>query len=126
MADSDIKKIPVTAVNPIPAADTDDNPNEGDPFEDIKKELATRFELLPPDLKQVIIDDKYQVQLFDIGKEKGLNFEELGSLEMETTMVLLGMIPPADYRDSIQIQLKKNDEEIDALVALVNERIFTP
>ena len=41
-------------------------------------------------------------------------------------MVLLGMTRPADYRDELQTELKKNDPEIDAIVKAVNEQIFAP
>ncbi len=100
--------------------DTDDE------FGDVKDELRTRFELLPDEIKKLITDDQYQTQLFNIAKEKKLTYDELGTLERETTMVLLGMTKPTDYRDELQVELKKNDAEVDALVASVNDQVFKP
>jgi hypothetical protein len=97
-----------------------------DPYADVKAELRTRFALLPEDVQKVLLDDGYQMKLFEIAKAQKLTYEELGLLEMETTMVLLGMTNPANYRDEIQSQLKKNDPEIDTLVKAVNEQVFTP
>ncbi len=101
-----------------------DNPN--DPMNDTKREIRTRFELLPADLQKVIIDDMYPATLLDISRKNNLTYEELGTLEIETTMVLLGMTKPADYRTELQEQLKKNDAEADTIVKDVNEKIFAP
>ena len=97
-----------------------------DPFADAKSELATRYELLPDDIKAAIMDAGYQQKLLDLAKAQKLTYEELGILETETTMVLLGMTKPADYRDELQNELKKNDPEVDAIVKAVNEQVFAP
>ncbi len=97
-----------------------------DQFSDIRGELMSRFELLPDDIKKAITDDAYQTKLFTIAKEKKMTYEELGTMETETTMVLLGMTKPEDFRDELQLELKKNDAEIDALVKNINEQVFAP
>lgn len=97
-----------------------------DPFADVKAEMADRFALLPEELQKVIMGSNYQQQLFDIAKTHKMTFEELGTLELETTMVLLGMTRPEEYRDEIQVELKKNDSDIDALVKDVNEKVLAP
>ncbi len=119
--DENIKKItPMSSSTPI----TDDTTDET--IDPVANELRTRFELLPPDVQKVLTDENYQKTLLDISKKNKLTYEEMGTLEMETTMTLLGMTKPEDYRDEIQTQLKKNDPEIDALVKDVNEKIFAP
>jgi len=97
-----------------------------DPFADVKAEMADRFTLLPEELQKVIMGSDYQQKLFDIAKTHKMTFEELGTLELETTMVLLGMTRPEEYRDEMQVELKKNDIEIDALVKDVNEKVLAP
>jgi hypothetical protein len=99
---------------------------QNDPFADVKAEMADRFTLLPEELQKVILGSNYQQQLFEIAKKHKMTFEELGTLELETTMVLLGMTRPEEYRDEIQIQLKKNESDIEALVKDINENVFTP
>lgn len=94
--------------------------------EELQNELRDRFELLPKDLQEVIMGNEYPKKLLAIAKEKGLTYEELGILETETTMVLMGINKAEDFRDQLQIQLKKNDPEVDALVALVNRDVFGP
>lgn len=100
--------------------------DEKDPFEDVKKELQTRFELLPEEIQKAITSTEYQMKLFEIAKKNKLTYEQLGTIEMETTMVLLGMTKPDDFRDEIQVELKLNDPEIDALVKDISDVVFVP
>ncbi len=111
----------VKNISPVQAQSSTD-----DEFADIKNEIRTRYELLPDDLKKAIMDEGYQQKLFEIAKANKLTYEELGILEMETTMVLLGMTVPSDYRDELQIQLKKNDDIIDVILKAVNSQVFDP
>lgn len=99
---------------------------DADPFAETKNELASRFQLLPEDIKAAIMDTGYQEKLFNLAKAEKLTYEELGVLETETTMVLLGMTKPADYRDELQMELKKNDTQVDSIVKAVNEQVFAP
>jgi len=94
--------------------------------EKVTDELLARYELLPEDVQKMLMDDGYQTRLFDIAKANKLTYEELATLERETTMVLLGMTNPQDYRDELQTELKKNDSELDTLVKTINEQVFTP
>lgn len=100
--------------------------DEKDPFEDIKKEMQTRFELLPEEIQKVITSSEYQMKLFEIAKKNKLTYEQLGTIEMETTMVLLGMTKPDDFRDEVQVELKLNDPEIESLVKDISDVVFVP
>lgn len=138
MADDETKKQtgpalwkPVTPMGASGAQATDtasttEDETEDSPFADVETELRTRYELLPEDVQQALMDTGYQTKLFEIAKAQKLTYEELGILERETTMVLLGMTRPAEYRDEIQVVLKKNDPETDAIVKAVNEQVFAP
>ncbi|MEI8130337.1 MAG: hypothetical protein WCG55_02415 [bacterium] len=129
MADDLMKKIPVVSSSTSGAmtdAKTAPSDGETDPFDDVKKEIASRYELLPEEIKKVIMDDAYPMKLFTIAKDLKLTYDELGIIELETMMVLLGMTKPADFRDEVQIQLKKNDGEIDVIVREINTQIFNP
>ncbi len=106
--------------NPVPA------PSADDPFADVKTEMAKRYALLPEEIQKAIMSTDYQQKLFNLAKTHKLTYEELGTLELETTMVLLGMTRPEEYRDELQLELKKNDLEIDALVKDVGDQVFSP
>lgn len=101
-------------------------PANGEDFSDVENEMRTRFELLPEDIQQVLASSEYQTKLFEIAKARKITYEQLGALEIETTMVLLGMTKPDEYRDELMIQLKLSDEEINALVQDISAQIFQP
>lgn len=105
---------------------TQQNTDNEDQFGSIKKELQTRFELLPENLKKVITSSDYQMQLFDIAKKHKLTYDKLGQLEIETTMVLIGMTPPDEYKSDVQEQLGLNGNELDLLITDINEAILKP
>lgn len=95
-------------------------------FTQIEGELKTRFELLPTELQTVILSSDYQMKLFEIAKKHKLTYEKLGQLELETTMVLLGMTPPDEYKADISDQLNVKGAELDELVGEINQDVFAP
>ncbi len=101
--------------------------NEVDPvFAQIEGELKTRFELLPTELQQVILSSDYQMHLFEVAKKHKLTYEKLGQLELETTMVILGMTPPDEYKADIAEQMNLTGEALDNVVTEINEKVFAP
>jgi hypothetical protein len=112
-----------STANPVATQPT----NEVDPvFAQIEGELKTRFELLPTELQQVILSSDYQMQLFEIAKKYKLSYEKLGQLELETTMVILGMTPPDEYKLDIAEQMGLTGEALDNVVLEINEKVFAP
>ncbi len=94
--------------------------------EDMQKELRTRFELLPGEIQNVINSSDYQMKLFEIAKKHKLTYEQLGTLEMETTFVLMGMTHPNEFGQSMSGELKKKPEEIKDLLSEIKVGIFDP
>lgn len=92
----------------------------------LEGELKTRFDLLPTELQEVITSSDYQTKLFEIAKKYKLTYDKLGQLELETTMVLLGMTPPDEFKLDISEQLKVDDATINNIVKDLNDQIFTP
>lgn len=105
---------------------TNQNPSDDNSFSDIESELKSRFELLDPKLKEVITSSDYQMKLFELAKKYKLTYDLLGKMEIETTMVLIGMSPTADYKDDLREQLGISDAVLDQLVADINTQIFGP
>ena len=128
MADDNVKKLGVTSIGgasvaPAAASGANDNLDE---YNEVRKEMKERFELLPDDIKVFMTGEAYQRGLFDIAKAQKLTYEELGTLETDTSLVLLGMTPPMEYREDLERDLMRKGAELDALVQTVNEKIFAP
>lgn len=100
--------------------------DEDKKFEELQAELRTRFELLPEDLQNVIQSSDYQNKLFEIAKKNKWTYEQLNLLEMETTMVLLGMVNPDSYQQELATQLGKKPADLTAVIAEIKNQIFDP
>ena len=117
-----------SSINLMDTAATDANHIDeviDDQFSDVRQEMNSRFALLPEQLQNVITGSDYQQKLFEIAKTHKMTYDELSIIELETTMVLLGMTRPEEYRDELQIELKKNDDEMEGLVKDVNDKVFS-
>ena len=135
MADDIIKKIPITSVTgtTVPSvaeptktleemqAELDDDDG---PFGDAKKEMKARYDLSADDIKALIVDPKLQDTLFAIAKNNKLTYDEFGTLELETAMVLLGMTKEAEYAEELGMELRKNEPEVTPIVKAVKEQVF--
>lgn len=107
--------------------ETKNNTQDSDRFfSQLEGELKTRFDLLPTELQQVITSSDYQTKLFEIAKKHKLTYDKLGQLELETTMVLLGMTPPDEFKLDISEQLKLDDATLNNIVKDLNDQIFIP
>jgi hypothetical protein len=93
---------------------------------EIQKELKTRFSLLPEDLQNTINSSDYQMKLFEIAKKYKLTYEQLGTLELETTMVLLGMTDPRTYQRELSANINKKTEDLALIIKEVEEQVFGP
>jgi len=94
-------------------------------LDDIQKELRTRFELLPEEIKNTIISSEYQMKLFELARKYQLSYVDLGQLELETTMVLLGMTKPYNFLGDLKAVIKKNDTVMAALVDEIDTQVFS-
>lgn len=95
-------------------------------FEGIEKEVRTRFSLLPEDVQKMLISSEYQMKLYEIAKKEKLTYEQLGTLELETTMVLLGMTEPEEFSGEIKTALGIADATIDDMIKEINQQVFAP
>lgn len=93
---------------------------------DMEKELKTRFALLPQEIQDVVISSDYQMKLFDIAKKYKLTYEQLGVLEFNTTLTLVGSLSPADFEKTLAGDLNKKPEEMTPLIADVSDQVFKP
>lgn len=100
--------------------------NIDEEMESIKADMQARFGLLPEELQQAIMSNEYQMKLYDIAKKYKLTYEQLGKLEMETTLVLLGMTHPDEYGMEIQRAIKTTPEILQNVIKEVGEQVFVP
>lgn len=93
-------------------------------LDDTQKELRTRFALLPQEIQDTITSSGFQMKLFELAKKHQLTYDELGQLELDTTMVLLGMSHPDTFGRDLKESLRKDDVITNSLVKEIDEQVF--
>lgn len=92
--------------------------------EKTKKLVMERFDALPKSVQEVITSSNYQDTLIEIGKQFGLNVEQMGSLELETTLVMMGLNPVKDFEADLTRELNVEKEKGSQIVKDINEKVF--
>ena len=93
---------------------------------DTQKIIEDQMKMLPNDVKQAIVSVDYQTKLQEITKRQRLLIDQAGKLEMETTLVMIGLEPLADYVANIERELLLNTIRAREVAMDVSENIFKP
>lgn len=81
-------------------------------------------EQLPTDTLNAIAGVDWKTAIMRIREKKGYNFEQLGALEIETELLLCGLISPNEYPKEIQNRMNISKAEADELVNEMNMMVF--
>ncbi|KKQ28017.1 MAG: hypothetical protein US45_C0055G0009 [Candidatus Nomurabacteria bacterium GW2011_GWA1_37_20] len=92
--------------------------------EDIIKTIKEKFDSLPESIQEMILSTHYQETLIEIGKQYQLNVEQLGILERETTLVMMGLTPTTNFEAELTRELHVDTVKGSQVVKDINEKIF--
>lgn len=93
--------------------------------QEIIERLQELYKSIPESLQKAIMSSDYQRKLIDIARENKLNIEQLGTLELVTTFVMLGATSPNNYMSELQEKLGIGDKTVlEKIVDQVNTQIF--
>lgn len=92
--------------------------------EKTKKIIKERFDSLPKSIQEVILSSNYVNTLTEIGKQYQVNIEQLGILERETTLTMMGLTPTKDFENELGNELKIDKVKVSQVVKDINEKIF--
>ena len=88
------------------------------------KLIKERFDALPESIKEIIMSSNYQNDLIEISKKYNLNVEQMGILERETTMVMMGLTNPNNFEAELTRELHVDTTKGSQIVKDINEKIF--
>jgi hypothetical protein len=91
-----------------------------------QKIIEDRFKLLPENIQMAIVSAEYKTKLQEITQRQRLLIDQAGKLEMETTLVMIGLEPLADFVENIQRELGVNVIRAREISMDVSEHIFKP
>lgn len=93
---------------------------------DTQKIIQDQIKQLPNDVRAAIISVDYQAKLQEITKRQRLLIDQGGKLEMETTLVMIGLEPLTDFTGNIQRELNVDIARAKEIALDVSENIFKP
>ena len=94
--------------------------------DEAQKIIEEQMKRLPTDVKQAIISVDYKTKLQEITQRQKLLIDQAGKLEMETTLVMIGLEPLADYMENLQREMELPPVRAKEVAMDVDENIFKP
>jgi hypothetical protein len=89
----------------------------------VKIENAKRQ--LPEDTQNAIAAVDWKAAILSLRAKNGYTFEQLGDLELETELLLAGLVSPENYPKELGDSMGLSKREVDELVNNMNEQVFT-
>ncbi|MEX2013422.1 MAG: hypothetical protein WD897_00705, partial [Parcubacteria group bacterium] len=90
------------------------------------KLIAEQLKILPQNLVQAINAVPWKTVVRDIGKENGLDAEQMASLEQETMFIIYGFENPDDYVSNVTQNVEVSEDVADTLAQSVVDKVFNP
>ncbi len=81
---------------------------------------------LPPDVRSAIESAEWEDKLCILGQKHALHIDQMGGLEDETLLVMLGFAAPEEFAANIAEQLHVPAEKAQVLALEVNTEVFLP
>jgi hypothetical protein len=88
------------------------------------KIIKDKFDALPESIQEVILSSNYQETLIEIGNQHHLNVEQMGILERETTLVMMGLTPTKKFQDELTRELHIDKLVGSQIATEINEKVF--
>lgn len=79
---------------------------------------------LPRDVKEAIVSVDYKAKLQEITHRQKLLIDQAAKVEMETTLVMIGLEPLADYVANLQTELSVSETRAKEIALDVSDNIF--
>lgn len=89
------------------------------------KMIKERFDALPKAIQEMILSTHYEETLIEIGKQYNLDVKQLGMLEQETTLTMMGLTPIKDFENELTSELNMEKIKVSQIVKNINEKIFS-
>ncbi len=94
------------------------------PIDMLQVKIEKAREALPRETRHAIDSVDWRAIILGMREKKGYSFEQLEDLELETELLLCGLLNPTDYSKELEERLKIPRSQVDLLVNEMNEFIF--
>jgi hypothetical protein len=93
---------------------------------DLERQIQQRLAELPADVQTAIRSSDQGPKLQTIGKKYNLHVDQIGKLEDETLLVMLGFADPGEFSEHLIKELSVAPQEAVAIATDVSNEIFMP
>jgi len=93
---------------------------------EVQKIISDQLKKLPKNVVDAIVSVDYKTKLQEITRRQKLLIDQAGKLEMETTLVMIGLEPLADFIANLQRELSLPIMRAKEVASDVSESIFKP
>ena len=94
--------------------------------EDTKDQIEQRLAELPDDVREAVLSAELGNHVRTIGQAHGLHIDQIGKLEDETMLVMLGFFEPNQFNTQLEQQLLIPAADAATLAAEISEQVFAP
>jgi len=91
-----------------------------------QEQLWKIYEKLPQELKEAIFSEKTAESILDICVRNGIEDNQISEIARYTGQVLLGILPPNEFQETLEKELKLEKSISKKLVQEINQIIFSP
>ncbi len=92
--------------------------------ENTAKMIKERFDSLPESIKQAILSSDYENTIIEIGKKYQMTVEQMGILEQETTLVMMGLTKTKEFEGELTAEMHLDKEKISQITKDINDQVF--
>lgn len=92
----------------------------------LRQSFEEQLVYLPEINQQALKSFDWATELLAIGKNYGLHIDQLEDLQVETMLVLVGLVQAGDYQNELITRLAISPSEANRIIEQVNDRIFQP
>jgi hypothetical protein len=92
----------------------------------LTQKIEEQIKTLPSVTQRALHDFDWKTQILSIGKTYDLNLDQLDTLEQETTLILVGLIPASSYVSELKKRLEISTTAASQIVEDANQKIFMP
>ena len=85
-----------------------------------KKKIEERMEELPKALANAIRSSNWEKIVFDIGRKHDMHVDDIGELQNELILVLVGIVHPDEFRSIVINEIGVRSDDADDIIEEIN------
>jgi hypothetical protein len=91
-----------------------------------KEQLWKLYEKLPQELKEAVFSEETSDSIWEACIKNKIEGNEISEVARYTGRVLLGILPPAEFRETLEKEVKLDKEQAKKVAQEINRFVFYP